>query len=120
MEILTMESSDDTPQVILNKDKNIFEISGRCLPEDAVSFFNPIMDWIKRYAQTPNPTTAFHIKLDYFNTASSKLLLDLLTALKPIPAICVIWHSYPDDEEVQEAGAEFSEQVDIPFEFRER
>ena len=47
MEILTMESSDDTPQVILNKDKNIFEISGRFLPEYAVSFLNHIMDWIK-------------------------------------------------------------------------
>jgi SiaC family regulatory phosphoprotein len=120
MEPLKLENSDDTPQVILDKAKNIFEMSGRCLPEDAVSFFNPIMDWIKHYTQSPNPTTDFHIKLDYFNTASSKLLLDLLTALKPIPAIRVIWHSYADDEEVQEAGVEFSEQVDIPFEFRER
>ena len=118
MEDLRLESSDDTPAVLLSKGKNIFEISGRSLPEDTVTFFQPIVEWINAYAKEPNPSTEFVFKLDYFNTASSKLILDLLKLLTKVKDIKVIWYSYTDDEEVSDAGQEFSEQVDIPFEFR--
>lgn len=120
MEVFHLVSSDETPEVILDSAKGNFEISGRSLPEDAVSFFNPIMDWLKAYGASPNPTTSFVFRLDYFNTASSKLILDLLNVLKEIKGIQIVWYSYADDEEVQDAGTEFSEQVEIPFEFRTR
>ncbi len=118
MENLHLESTDDTPAVFLSKDKEIFEISGRSLPEDTVTFFQPIMAWLKAYTRDPNPTTDFVFKLDYFNTASSKMILDLLIALKEIKGCRVVWCAYDDDEEIQDAGEEFSEQVDIPFEFK--
>jgi hypothetical protein len=118
MENLQLESTDDTPEVFLSKDKGIFKISGRSLPEDVVTFFGPIMTWIKEYSLNPNPSTDFIFKLDYFNTASSKLILDLLNALKEIKGCRIIWYAFEDDEETQEAGKEFSEQVDISFEFR--
>ncbi|HPM03288.1 MAG TPA: DUF1987 domain-containing protein [Candidatus Cloacimonadota bacterium] len=118
MENLQLESTDDTPAVILSKGEEIFKISGRSLPEDVVTFFEPIMAWIKEYSLNPNPSTDFVFKLDYFNTASSKLILDLLNALKNIKGCRIIWYTYEDDEEVLDAGKEFSEQVDIPFEFR--
>ncbi|MEO5980033.1 MAG: DUF1987 domain-containing protein [Chryseolinea sp.] len=118
MRILRMEGGDDTPQVHLNQDKQIFEISGRSLPEDVVSFYAPIIAWVTDYSKSPNAATEFSFKLDYFNTASSKIILDLISQLKTINGSRIIWYSYEDDEEVQDAGREFSEQVDIPFEFR--
>jgi hypothetical protein len=118
MKNLQLESTDDTPAVFLSKDKGIFEISGRSLPEDTVTFFRPIMTWIKAYALDPNPTTDFTFKLDYFNTASSKMILDLLLALKEIKGCRIVWCADEEDEEIQDSGEEFSEQVDIPFEFR--
>lgn len=118
MENLRIEGSDDTPVVILNKDKEVFEISGRSLPEDVLQFYEPVMEWINVYAKDPNPITAFTFKLDYFNTASSKVLLDMLNRLKEIKGALIVWYYYADDEEILEAGKEFSEQVDITFEFR--
>ena len=118
MENLRIEGSDDTPVVVLDKEKAIFEISGRSLPEDVLQFYDPVINWIKQYSQDPNPTTAFSFKLDYFNTASSKVLLDLLNRLKDIKGIGIVWYYYEDDEEILDAGKEFSEQVDAPFEFR--
>ena len=118
MDALIIKEGDDTPKVVLDKQKAIFEISGRSLPEDTVHFFKPVLEWLKSYKNDPNPTTDFVFKLDYTNTASSKLLLDILQTLQPIKNVKVIWYFRDDDEDMEEAGHEFAEQVDIPFEFK--
>ncbi|HEY3403761.1 MAG TPA: DUF1987 domain-containing protein [Ohtaekwangia sp.] len=118
MYILNIESSDDTPKIQLDKSAGIFEISGRSLPEDAVGFYEPVIEWINAYANDPHPSTDFAFKLDYFNTASSKLILDILKLLAKIKGMRILWYSQEDDEEVASAGEEFSEQVDAPFIFK--
>jgi hypothetical protein len=118
MKVLKLEGDDDTPAVTLDKTNAIFEISGRSLPEDTVTFYKPIMEWVDAYSLEPNPSTDFSFKLDYFNTASSKLILDLLNKLRKINGMRIVWYSRDDDEEILEAGKEFLEQVDVPFDFR--
>ena len=118
MEILNLEGTEDTPKIILDKKNGIFEISGRSLPEDSAEFYRPVIDWIKQYGASPNPTTEFVLKLEYFNTASSKLILDVLSALEDINGMKILWYFHEDDEDMEEAGQEFSELVEIPFEFK--
>jgi hypothetical protein len=56
----------------------------------------------------------------YFNTASSKLLLDILMKLEEIHEaghdVLIRWHYPEDDEDMEEAGEEYSDIVDVPFE----
>ncbi|MCS6823694.1 MAG: DUF1987 domain-containing protein [Cytophagaceae bacterium] len=118
MQILQLEGTEDTPRIFLDKSKNIFEISGRSLPEDAAEFYKPIIQWLSDYAKDPNPSTELIIKLEYFNTASSKLILDVLSKLEEIKNSKVIWYYYEEDEDMKEAGEEFSELVDVPFEYK--
>jgi hypothetical protein len=118
MKNLHLEETQDTPQVNLNQAERIFEISGRSLPEDCIEFFTPVLNWINEYKLAPNPETVFVFKLEYFNTASSKLILDMLHALKGLPGIKIVWYYFEDDEEISDAGREFAEQVDLPFEFK--
>ena len=118
MEIINLEGTEDTPKIILDKSNKIFEISGRSLPEDSAEFYQPILDWLGEYANDPLPETTFDFKLGYFNTASSKLILDVLTALEDIENAKVVWHFYEEDEDMEEAGEEFSELVDVEFELR--
>jgi hypothetical protein len=118
MNVLHIEATQDTPQIILNKADGIFELSGRSLPEDVIEFFTPVIGWLREYAKTPNPKTVFAFKLDYFNTASSKLILELLKTLQEIKGIQIEWYYQEDDEDILEAGKEFSEQVNIPFLFK--
>ena len=117
MNILSLEGTEDTPTIILDKDKGIMELSGRSLPEDSTTFYKQVLDWIEVYANDPNPSTTFVFKLEYFNTASSKLLLDVLYALEDLPGIRVKWYFNEEDEDMEEAGQEFCELVEIPFEF---
>lgn len=118
MEIISIEGKEDTPKVILDKGNGVFEISGRSLPEDARAFYQPIIQWLEKYASNPNSETIFNLKLEYFNTASSKLLLDVLQKLESIPNAKVIWYHFEDDEDMEEAGKEFKDMVSVEFEFR--
>lgn len=118
MKVLQFEGSDDLPGVVLDREKGLFEISGRSLPEDSSAFFEPVIDWIREYKKEPNATTNFIFKMEYFNTASSKYIQDLITELEGIPNIHIVWCYLEDDETMEETGQEFAELFTIPFEFR--
>ena len=118
MQVLNLEGTEDTPKIMLDKANGIFEISGRSLPEDSAEFYKPVLEWIEQYSASPNPATEFMFKLEYFNTASSKLILDVLSALEDISGMKIMWYFHEDDEDMEEAGQEFSELVEIPFEFK--
>jgi len=120
METLKIDPTDDSPAVILDQENNRFEISGKSLPEDVVDFYQPVLDWLTGYKSTPNSKTEFNIKLQYFNTASSKLILDILMILEEMAdegkEVLVKWLSLKSDEDMQEAGKEYEEMVEVPFE----
>lgn len=120
METIKIMGTDDTPTVILDADNDIFEISGRSLPEDVTAFYEPILNWLDDYANSPIEKTVFTFKLVYFNTASSKLLLDILMKLEQMhedgKEVLIRWFYPEDDEDMQEAGEEYADIVDIPFE----
>lgn len=120
MEVIKIPGTDDTPQVTLDANTPYMEISGRSLPEDVVAFYDPILEWLDEYAETPLDKTVFNFKLEYFNTASSKLLLDILLKLEDIHddghEVLVRWHFPDDDEDMEEAGEEYADIVEVPFE----
>lgn len=119
MEVIKIKGTDDTPNVILDAENNIIEFSGRSLPEDVATFYAPILRWIEEYAKNPNPKTNVVIKLEYFNTASSKMLLDILLKFEEIHHnghdVVVSWYYMEDDEDMEEACDEYADIVEIPF-----
>jgi hypothetical protein len=120
METIKIQGSEDTPKIILDAGNEILEISGRSLPEDVSSFYEPVLNWLNEYAENPSKKTVFNFKLTYFNTASSKLLLDILMKLEEMHEkgqdVLIRWHYPEDDEDMAEAGEEYADIVDVPFE----
>ena len=120
MEKLFLEGTEDTPNIILDPENMTFEISGRSLPEDVVTFFQPVMEWLNELESSPIDGMTFSFKLEYFNTASSKMLLDILMMLETIfengNDVKVKWYYAEMDEDMQEAGEEYSELVEVPME----
>ena len=120
METLIIDRTEDSPQVILNTRDNILELSGRSLPEDVNTFYEPVLSWIEEYAKDPMENTVFNFKLTYFNTASSKVILDILTQFEEMieegHKVLVRWHFPDEDEDMREAGEEYADMVDVPFE----
>jgi hypothetical protein len=120
MEALDIQGTNDTPKVILDPQNNIFEISGRSLPEDVVSFYRPVLDWLEEYKLEPLESTEFVFRYIYFNTATSKLIQDVLIKLEELfeagNNVQVMWFYEEEDEDMQDAGEEFMENTDVPFE----
>lgn len=123
METIKITATEDTPNVILDPVNNYYEISGRSLPEDVVVFYQPVIKWLEDFSKSPIAGFALSIKLEYFNTASSKLILDILLKLEEIyqngTQLKVIWNYLSSDSDMKEAGEEYSEIVGLPFELKE-
>ncbi len=116
MQRLEKKGTDATPTVIFDAENNKFEISGRSLPEDVVSFYNVVLDWLTEYGKAPNEDTLLDFKLNYYNTASSKMLYEIMLKLQDIAEagynVLVRWHYDEDDEDMEEAGEEYAEVVE--------
>jgi len=119
MNILFLEATKDTPRIMLNKRDGIFEFAGRSIPEDANSFYDPIVEWFNTYAQQPNSSTVFSFKLNYFNSSTSKVIFTLLNLLKNIKGGQVEWCYHKDDDDILEAGQEFEEELEITFNYKQ-
>jgi uncharacterized protein YkuJ len=117
---LDIKATNDTPRVLFDPDNNLFEISGRSLPEDVVTFYQPVLEWLDEYTRAPLKKTDFVFKYIYFNTATSKLVQDILIKLEQLQEkgadVKVTWYYEQDDEDMLDLGIEFKENVNIPFE----
>ena len=119
MDPLIFEQTDSTPAVYLDKSTGKFEISGRSLPEEALAFYQPVLEWISTYINEPNKSTTFVFKMDYINSASIRALNDILTVLEKLflkghEMNIELKFSF-DDSELRDTGEEFSEIYKMPF-----
>jgi hypothetical protein len=123
MEKLHIEGSAKTPSVNFDGQVGILEMRGRSIPENSIEFFQPLMDWIEAYGAEPTEETRVDMKLEYFNTSSSKCILDLFKRLEKInngeSQVLINWFYETDDEDMQEAGEDYAAIVDLKFEIQE-
>ncbi len=119
METLNIEGSTKTPEIELNQESGVLVIKGRSIPENSVAFYKPVIDWLSEYESNANENTTVNIQLEYFNTSSSKCILDLLKKLEAIhdskSAVQVNWHYEEDDEDMLEAGEDYEAILKLPF-----
>jgi hypothetical protein len=122
METFYVNGSDDTPEITLDKDKGIFEIQGRSLPEDVIDFYAPVYSWLERYVTNPNEDTFVKVRIDYFNSASQRALNEIFTILSRLSfkgrRVMVEWHYQSEDEEMLESGREYADITKLPFLFK--
>lgn len=121
MHQLIIAGTQDTPEIILNEQDNKFLISGRSLPEDPIAFFTPIIDWFDELSKQIKNDVSFALdfKFEYFNTSSSKLVLDILDICEEMfnngVNIMINWYYLKGDDDMFDAGEGYQEMVDVPF-----
>lgn len=119
MDPIVIEGTPKTPSVNFNAQKGTIEIRGRSIPENSIEFYKPMVDWLDHYSAVPAPKTVVNIHLEYFNTSSSKCILDLFKKLELIHkvknAVVVNWYYEEDDEDMLEAGEDYESIIRIPF-----
>lgn len=120
MNAINIEATSKTPEVGFDADKGLITLKGRSIPEHTVEFYKPLHQWIDEYGANPQPSTTIEIFIEYYNTSSSKSILDLLKRLENIHKMgndmIVKWFYEEDDEALFESGEEYQSMVEIPFE----
>ncbi len=109
MENLKIEGSHKnffTPTVDFNASTGIFQISGESFLEDTMSFYEPLLEWLEDYIDIVKGPIALIIKLSYFNTSTSRSILDMLNLLKDYQdeggEVVVNWHFDENDVDMGE------------------
>ncbi len=123
MEKLIIEADIDIPAMVLDKEANCFEISGKSLPEDVVKTYLPVLNWIDQYVKDPLDETVFVFKLNYLNTASTKAMTQIVHRLKTLidngKKLKVNWYYELDDFDMKKLGSDISFFTGVPFDFFE-
>jgi hypothetical protein len=77
------------------------------------------VDWLEKYAAKPQSSTNVNIQLEYFNTSSSKCILDVFKKLEAInkggSQVVINWYYEEDDEDMLEAGEDYQAIINVPF-----
>ncbi|WP_020526783.1 DUF1987 domain-containing protein [Flexithrix dorotheae] len=105
-----------TPHVNFNAETGVCVLEGESYLEDTWEFYEKLLNWLKSYAKTEKPIV-FELKLTYFNTSSSKGILDLLKFLKSVEEegkdVTVNWYHPEDDEDNIEEAEDFREDTGL-------
>ena len=120
MEELRILRTKNTPEVVLNSEGRI-KIKGRSIHENVSDFYSQVDDWISLYILNPAEVTNVDLNLEYFNSASAKMFVQLLqkityVALKNKKYI-INWYYEVGDDDILERGEYFSNVLDVPFNF---
>lgn len=118
-EPLRIKGAEFTPEISFSPDGEL-RLVGKSFWENTQGFFAPVLEWIDSYLQQPATRTVLTVQLDYFNTATAKVLMDLLKRMERARAdrgldIEVHWMFLDLDEDLQEAGEEYASIVKVPF-----
>jgi len=121
MEDLNLSATEESPEITTNSVDGRIEIKGKSLMEDASSYYEPVKEWIRSYISGGNKPTTFAFKFDYFNSSSTKQILQLIMLFKQLEAteqLTIDWYYNEEDEMILERGEEVQLMLDLPFNFK--
>jgi len=123
MESLSIEGTPKTPTVKFDSTHGLLEIKGRSSPENSIEFYRPLLNWVAEYVKNPGDKTIVNIQLEYFNTSSSKCILEFFKKLEVIRKanheVLINWY-YMEDEGMLEAGEDYKYMTGMPFKMIEK
>ena len=117
MKAIVIEPTGHSPRVFFNTNGRLL-LEGRSLPEDVTSFYDPLIDFI---IELEMDKVILDVNMDYFNTATSKKMLELLKNLdanSKVGSVQINWHYESDDEESLELAEIYEEECTIRTTFQ--
>jgi hypothetical protein len=118
---LVIEEERHTPRIVIDPDKNVFEISGKSFPEDSKQFYKPVFEWLdNNFSRLPR-SVDFKFNLFYVSSSSIIAIKQLLMKLKEVRQkgvdVRILWHYDADDEDIRKTGEDYVKVTDLDFHF---
>ncbi|MBF0550747.1 MAG: DUF1987 domain-containing protein [Deltaproteobacteria bacterium] len=118
MEKLMIEATKSSPSICFDPKANFLEIKGESYPENSATFYKPLFAMLDLYlSSAPLRDETFEVNLEivYFNSISSKILMNFFEALDGAAEngkkIVVNWRYHEENDTALECGEEFMEGI---------
>jgi hypothetical protein len=117
MENLVIEKTESTPEIHFDMASGVLRLKGESFPENTAEFYAPVFEWLQAFlADSDVAVTTVNMEIVYFNSSSSKALMNLFDLLDDAAAegkkIIVNWIYAEGDENSLEYGEEFKEDIE--------
>jgi len=116
---LNIAREKSSPEVSLNADTGVHHISGESYPENTKNFYLPVIEWIEEFIPQlkDDQETVFNFEMIYFNSSSSKILMDIFYLLDDAVAedgkkVVINWIYDERNDSAEEYGEEFAEDLE--------
>lgn len=120
MKNIRIDGTRETLKVDCDIHTGIISLEGVSYPQDAAEFFEPISEWLDNYIAKVAAVVVLDVKVSYLNSSSTKFLFELIDKMENYftagGEARVNWYFVEDDEDIEEAGLEFKEDMKLPFE----
>ncbi|TVR38638.1 MAG: DUF1987 domain-containing protein [Cryomorphaceae bacterium] len=122
MSTYTTQETEKTPAIHFDGVGGKLELKGKSVPEDSFKFFQPMHDWLDQYIENPAKETELNVALEYFNTSSAKVLLEVFKKMNRLhqsgkTQLTINWVYEEDDDDMLEAGQDYQSIVEVPMNF---
>ena len=119
MNYLRIESSKFTPGIVLDPCNNVLEFYGFSLPENAIEFYEPVINWLNEYKSgfeknhmdTKDINVIF--KMVYYNSSSLRKIMEIFHILSEIYHsglnVHISWQYDSEDPQMAESGKEIAD-----------
>lgn len=113
---LEREKTNSTPYVLADEENSYLQFKGESFHENVIEFYGEIDEWLSKYMQTDFKTFTFDCELQYFNSSTSKLLLNMLLNMDEVvegtdKEVIVNWITTEDNDIIIECGEDFRDEV---------
>jgi len=115
-----------TPEVIVDLNKGYASIIGKSVPEDSMSFYKPVIAFLDKIRDNEISKLSLHVDLEYFNSNSSKFILDFFLKVArllnegDLKEVSIDWLVDQNDEDMIEAGEDYMAIVKLPFNIKNK
>ena len=127
MEDLFIKGTKDVyfkPNVNFNSNSGILEISGESYLEDTRAFYLPLIKWVEQYTKSGIKQVTLNIDLSYYNTSTSKHLLEIFYVLKEFEnkggSVILNWYYCDEDSDVEEEVEDFMLESGLQINLKEK
>lgn len=111
METLHIQQTNTCPLVEFNPNGNLL-LAGIATPENVQKFFAPVFVWIDSYLSTNPSKTNFRIHIEYLNTSSTRIMIDLIKRIHDSKTdkhkVTIEWVYEDGDEDIMELGEDIA------------
>ena len=132
MENIHIEPTNNTPLITCDTATNTITIQGESRPENVRAFYASVFKWIDDYEKslfylsslsTTEKKITLNLKLDYFNSSSLKIFMEIIARLYDISKnvkrinLAINWYYEGDDEDMLDSGKEFEKMTGVTMNY---